>query len=96
VVIQISYRLAHLLSFFTVGADECRAWTIKSSSTAVDAAGAIHSDLARGFIRAEVIHWDQLLDAQTYAEARKRGQLRSEGKAYLVQDGDVLNILFNV
>jgi GTP-binding protein YchF len=95
-VIQISYRLARLLSFFTVGQDECRAWTIRSNSTAVDAAGAIHSDLARGFIRAEVIHWDQLLDARTYAEARKRGQLRSEGKAYLVQDGDVLNILFNV
>jgi len=95
-VIQISYRLARLLSFFTVGADECRAWTVKAGSTAQESAGAIHSDLARGFIRAEVIHWDQLLEAQTYAEARKRGQLRSEGKAYLVQDGDVLNILFNV
>src|SRR4051794_11249280 len=95
-VIQLSYKLARLISFFTVGPDECRAWTIKAASTAVDAAGAIHSDLARGFIRAEVIHWDQLLDARTYAEARKRGQLRSEGKAYAVQDGDVLNILFNV
>jgi ribosome-binding ATPase len=95
-VIQVSYKLARLLSFFTVGADECRAWTIRAGSPAVDAAGAIHSDLARGFIRAEVIHWDQLLDAKTYAEARKRGQLRSEGKAYQVQDGDVLNILFNV
>jgi GTP-binding protein YchF len=95
-VIQISYRLAQLLSFFTVGSDECRAWTIRANSTSVDAAGAIHSDLARGFIRAEVIHWDQLLAAETYAEARKRGQLRSEGKTYLVQDGDVLNILFNV
>jgi GTP-binding protein YchF len=95
-VIQVSYKLARLLSFFTVGPDECRAWTIRAGSTAVDAAGAIHSDLARGFIRAEVIHWDQLLDARTYAEARKRGQLRSEGKAYAVQDGDVLNILFNV
>jgi GTP-binding protein YchF len=95
-VIQISYRLARLISFFTVGEDECRAWTIKGTSTAVDAAGAIHSDLARGFIRAEVIHWDTLLAAQTYAEARKRGQLRAEGKTYLVQDGDVLNILFNV
>ena len=94
-VIQISYRLARLLSFFTVGQDECRAWTIKANSTAVDAAGAIHSDLARGFIRAEVIHWDTLLETRTYAEARKRGQLRSEGKTYLVQDGDVLNILHN-
>jgi ribosome-binding ATPase YchF (GTP1/OBG family) len=95
-VIQVSYKLARLLSFFTVGPDECRAWTVRSGSTAVDAAGAIHSDLARGFIRAEVIHWDQLLDARTYAEARKRGQLRSEGKSYQVKDGDVLNILFNV
>ena len=95
-VIQASYKLARLLSFFTVGEDECRAWTIKGGSTAQEAAGAIHSDLARGFIRAEVIHWDQLLAAVTYAEARKRGQLRSEGKGYLVQDGDVLNILFNV
>jgi ribosome-binding ATPase len=95
-VIQASYKLARLLSFFTVGEDECRAWTIKGGSTAQEAAGSIHSDLSRGFIRAEVIHWDQLLAAQTYAEARKRGQLRSEGKTYLVQDGDVLNILFNV
>ena len=95
-VIQLSYKLARLISFFTVGPDECRAWTIRAGSAAVDAAGAIHSDLARGFIRAEVIHWDQLLDARTYAEARKRGQLRSEGKGYVVQDGDVLNILFNV
>jgi ribosome-binding ATPase len=92
-VIQASYRLARLLSFFTVGSDECRAWTIKSGSTAQEAAGAIHSDLSRGFIRAETIHWDQLLDAKTYAEARKRGHVRSEGRAYLVQDGDVLNIL---
>ena len=95
-VIQLSYRLARLLSFFTVGPDECRAWTIRRGSTAVDAAGAIHSDLARGFIRAEVIRWDQLLDAQTFAEARRRGQLRSEGKIYVVQDGDVINVLFNV
>jgi hypothetical protein len=95
-VIRLSYRLLGLISFFTAGPDETRAWTVPEGATALDAAAAIHSDLARGFIRAEVIHWDQLLDAQTYAEARKRGQLRSEGKAYLVQDGDVLNILFNV
>jgi ribosome-binding ATPase len=95
-VIQLSYRLARLISFFTVGPDGCRAWTIRDGSTAVDAAGAIHSDLARGFIRAEVIRWDQLLDARTFAEARRRGQLRSEGKTYVVQDGDVINVLFNV
>jgi len=92
-VIQISYKLSRLISFFTVGEDECRAWTIPDNSPAQEAAGAIHTDLSRGFIRAEVIHWDQLLEVQTYAEARKRGLLRSEGKAYVVQDGDVLNIL---
>ena len=92
-VIQISYKISRLISFFTVGSDECRAWTIPAGTPAAEAAGAIHTDLSRGFIRAEVIHWDQLLDVQTYAEARKRGQLRSEGKAYVVQDGDVLNIL---
>ncbi len=95
-VIQLSYRLARLISFFTVASDECRAWTIRADSTAMEAAGAIHSDLARGFIRAEVIRWDQLLEARTLAEARKRGQLRSEGKSYVVQDGDVVTILFNV
>ena len=92
-VIQLSYKISRLISFFTVGPDECRAWTIPAGTPAAEAAGAIHTDLSRGFIRAEVIHWDQLLDAKTYAEARKRGQLRSEGKAYVVQDGDVLNIL---
>ncbi|MCC7367842.1 MAG: redox-regulated ATPase YchF [Chloroflexi bacterium] len=92
-VIQISYKLARLISFFTVGQDECRAWTVKDGSTAQEAAGAIHSDLSRGFIRAEVIHWDQLLDARTYPEARKRGQVRAEGRGYIVKDGDVLNIL---
>ena len=95
-VIQISYRLAGLLSFFTAGPDEVRAWTIPLGSTAVDAAAAIHSDLARGFIRAEVVRWDDLLAAGSMAEARKRGQLRSEGRAYVVQDGDVIEILFNV
>jgi GTP-binding protein YchF len=95
-VIQVSYRLARLISFFTVGPDECRAWTVRDGSSAVDAAAAIHSDLARGFIRAEVIRWDQLLEAGSIAEARKRGQLRSEGKTYTVRDGDVINILFNV
>jgi ribosome-binding ATPase YchF (GTP1/OBG family) len=95
-VIQRSYRLARLLSFFTVGPDECRAWTVRAGSTAVDAAAAVHSDLARGFIRAEVIRWDQLVAAGSLVEGRKRGQLRSEGKGYLVQDGDVITILFNV
>jgi ribosome-binding ATPase YchF (GTP1/OBG family) len=95
-VIRSTYDLLGLISFLTAGEDECRAWTIRRGTRAQIAAGTIHSDIERGFIRAEVIHWDQLLEVQTYAEARKRGQLRSEGKAYLVQDGDVLNILFNV
>jgi ribosome-binding ATPase YchF (GTP1/OBG family) len=92
----MSYSLADLLSFFTAGDDECRAWTIKRGTNAQDAAGTIHSDLARGFIRAEVIRWDQLLEAGSEANAKKRGWMRQEGKSYAVQDGDVLHILFNV
>jgi GTP-binding protein YchF len=95
-VIQRSYRLSSLISFLTVGPDECRAWPIPSGSTAVDAAAAIHSDLARGFIRAEVASYDDLIACGSQAEARKRGLLRSEGKGYQVQDGDVIEILFNV
>jgi GTP-binding protein YchF len=95
-VTRIAYRLAELVSFFTAGEDECRAWTIRSGTNAQDAAGAIHSDLARGFIRAEVIRWDQLLEAGSEAAAKKRGWVRQEGKAYIVQDGDVLHVLFNV
>lgn len=95
-VIRLTYALLGLFSFFTAGDDECRAWTLRTGSTAVDAAGAIHSDLARGFIRAEVIGTQELLDAGSMAEARKRGVLRQEGKTYEVRDGDVLQILFNV
>ncbi|HEY6609494.1 MAG TPA: DUF933 domain-containing protein [Candidatus Limnocylindria bacterium] len=95
-VIRLTYALLGLFSFFTAGEDECRAWTLRRGSTAVDAAGAIHSDLARGFIRAQVIDWEQLLDAGSMAEARKRGTLRQEGKTYLVADGDVIEVLFNV
>ena len=95
-VIRLTYDLLGLFSFFTAGEDECRAWTLRRGSTAVDAAGAIHSDLARGFIRAEVIGVDDLIAAGSTAEARKRGILRQEGKTYLVRDNDVLQILFNV
>ena len=91
-----AYTLAQLISFFTAGDDECRAWTIRQGTNAQDAAGEIHSDLARGFIRAEVIRWDQLLEAGSEAAAKKRGWMRQEGKAYTVADGDVLHILFNV
>ncbi|MBC7257519.1 MAG: DUF933 domain-containing protein, partial [Chloroflexi bacterium] len=90
------YRLLGLMSFFTVGEDEVRAWTVRRGATAVEAAGVIHSDLARGFIRAEVISYDDMIACGTLAEARKRGLLRLEGKDYIVRDGDILNIRFSV
>ena len=95
-IIRLTYELLGLFSFFTAGEDECRAWTLRRGATAVDAAGAIHSDLARGFIRAQVIGVDELLAAGSMAEARNRGTLRQEGKSYLVSDGDVIEVLFNV
>jgi ribosome-binding ATPase len=95
-VIRLTYRLLGLFSFFTVGPDECRAWTLRTGATAVDAAAAIHSDLARGFIRAEVINWEDLLAAGSEHEARRRGMLRTEGKTYRVKDGDTIRVLFNV
>src|SRR6202048_366250 len=95
-VTSMAYSLAELVSFFTAGDDECRAWAIRRGTNAQDAAGAIHSDLARGFIRAEVIRWDQLLEAGSEAAAKKRGWVRQEGKSYIVADGDVLHILFNI
>jgi len=91
-LIRTTYHLLGLISFFTAGEDECRAWTIPVHTRAVEAAGAIHSDLEKHFIRAETIRWDQLLDAGSEAEARARGTLRLEGKDYIVQDGDVLHI----
>lgn len=94
--IRMSYSLLGLISFLTAGPDECRAWTVAAGSSAPVAAGKIHSDLQRGFIRAEVIRVADLLAAGSEAEAKKRGLLRTEGKQYIVQDGDVLNILFNV
>jgi GTP-binding protein YchF len=94
--IRVSYELLGLISFLTAGPDECRAWTLAAGSTAPVAAGKIHSDLQRGFIRAEVIRCEDLLAAGSEAEAKKRGLLRTEGKNYIVQDGDVLHVLFNV
>jgi ribosome-binding ATPase len=91
-LIRTTYTLLGLVSFFTVGEDECRAWTIPIHTRAVEAAGAIHSDLEKHFIRAETIRWDQLLEAGSEANARARGILRLEGKDYIVQDGDVLHI----
>jgi GTP-binding protein YchF len=95
-VIRDSYRLLGLISFFTAGPDETRAWTIPAGSTAVDAAAAIHSDLARGFIRAEIVEFDDLIELGSFAEARKHAKLRSEGKDYVMSDGDVTEIRFNV
>jgi hypothetical protein len=91
-LIRTTYALLGLISFFTIGEDECRAWTIPVNTRAVQAAGAIHSDLEKHFIRAETIRWDQLLEAGSEANARAKGILRLEGKDYIVQDGDVLHI----
>ena len=95
-VIDASYRTLGLVTFFTVVSDELRAWTLKSGRTALDAAAAIHTDMARGFIRAEAIQWGNLVDCGSLTEARDNGLLRLEGKDYLVSDGDVLTIRFNV
>jgi ribosome-binding ATPase YchF (GTP1/OBG family) len=84
------------VSFFTVGEDEVRAWTIPAGATALEAAGVVHSDIARGFIRAEVIAWQELLEAGSLAEARRRGTLRLEGKEYPVKDGEMCHFRFNV
>jgi GTP-binding protein YchF len=94
--IAMSYDLMGLQSFFTVGADEVRAWTIKTGATAVDAAGTIHSDLAKGFIRAEVVSYDDLMASGGEKGAKNAGKYRLEGKTYLAQDGDIMNIKFNV
>lgn len=88
-------ELLRLVTFYTVVRDECRAWLLPEGGTALDAAAKIHSDMARGFVRAEVIPWDRLLELGSFAQARAQGALRSEGKGYPVQDGDVLHILFH-
>ena len=95
-VVRATYELLGMISFFTTGEDEVRAWTIPANTPAQQAAGAIHSDLERGFIRAEVIRWDELLKAGSEVNAKKLGIMRTEGKTYQVQDGDCLHVLFNV
>ena len=95
-VIQASYELLGLISFFTIGEDEVRAWTIRKGTSAVEAAGTIHSDMQKGFIRAEVLSYSDLTAAGSYAAARKQGTVRLEGKTYEVQDGDIVQIRFNV
>ena len=95
-LIQRSYALLGLISFLTAGSDECRAWTIKKGTKAPQAAGKIHTDFERGFIRAEVIAFEDLKACGSLANARAKGLVRSEGKEYVMQDGDVVNFLFNV
>ena len=94
--ISASYDLLGLISFLTTGPDEVRAWPIRRGTQALEAAGTIHSDIQRGFIRAEVVAYDDLVPAGTMAEAKKRGVVRMEGKTYVVQDGDICHFLFNV
>jgi len=89
-LIHATYRLLGLISFFTTGEAECRAWTVEHNTSAVKAAGAVHTDMERGFIKAEVVRWDHLLAAGSLAAARERGQVKLEGKEYVVQDGDVI------
>jgi ribosome-binding ATPase YchF (GTP1/OBG family) len=95
-VIRLSYDLLGLQSFFTVGEDEVRAWTVRRGATAWEAAGAIHTDLQKGFIRAEVVRYQDLVVLGGLAEARAKGKLRLEGKEYLVQDGEIMHVRFNV
>ena len=96
---EVVRRLAEtldLITFFTAGEKETRAWTLRRGETALDAAETIHSDIARGFIRCEVVRWDDLVEAGGHAEAARAGKQRLEGKPYVIEDGDVLNIRFNV
>ena len=91
------YKLLNLISFLTAGEDEVRAWTIKRGTKAPQAAGKIHTDFERGFIRAETISYDKLMECNgSLAAAREKGFIRAEGKEYIVKDGDVMNFLFNV
>ena len=95
-LIQSSYSLLGLISFLTAGSDECRAWTIKRGTKAPQAAGKIHTDFERGFIRAEVIAFEDMVACGTMANAKAKGLVRSEGKEYVMKDGDIVNFLFNV
>jgi ribosome-binding ATPase YchF (GTP1/OBG family) len=95
-LIRATYGLLGLRTYFTTGEKETRAWTIQAGMTAPQAAGVIHTDFERGFIRAQTIGWRQLLEAGSLAEARNKGWLRSEGKEYVVEEGDVMEFLFNV
>ncbi len=95
-VLRQLFETADLITFFTASEKEARAWTLTRGETALDAAATIHTDIARGFIRCEVVSWDRLAEAGTRAEAARRGFQRVEGRSYVVEDGDVLNVRFNV
>jgi hypothetical protein len=95
-VVRRLFEVLGLVTFFTAGEKEARGWTLRSGQTALDAAGTIHSDIARGFIRCEVVRWNDLVETGSYTEAARRGLQRLEGKTYEVQDGDVLTVRFNV
>jgi GTP-binding protein YchF len=95
-MVQLSYDLLGLISFLTTGEDETRAWTIRKGTVALDAAGKIHSDIQRGFIRAEIVGYGDFVRTRGIAEARKQAVLRTEGKQYVMRDGDVVNFLFNI
>ena len=94
--IRAAYELLDLISMLTAGADECRAWPVPRGTPAPRAAGKIHSDIERGFIRAEVVPWQDLIELGSEAKCRDAGKLRVEGKSYVIQDGDVVNFRFNV
>ena len=95
-MVRLSYEVVGQISFFTVGEDEVRAWEIRIGTAAQQAAGKIHSDLERGFIRAEVIPYDDLVECGGLVKARKKGLLRQEGKNYVLKDGEIMHVLFNV
>jgi ribosome-binding ATPase YchF (GTP1/OBG family) len=95
-LVREGFTLLGLQSYFTAGEDECRAWVIKKGFRAPQAAGVIHTDFERGFIKAEVIRWDELLRLGSEAAAKSKGAMRVEGKEYVVQDGDVMHFMFNV
>ena len=95
-MVRLSYGLLGLISFLTTGEDETRAWTIRTGTVALDAAAKVHSDIQRGFIRAEVVTFDDLVRTRSWGEARKQAALRTEGKQYVMRDGDVVNFLFNL
>ena len=95
-LIKACYQLLGLISFLTIGEDECRAWTIRKGTSAQQAAGKIHTDFERGFIRAEIVPYDTLISLGSLAQCREKGLVRSEGRDYVMQDGDVTLFRFNV